>query len=351
MNIFVTFDYELCFGSRTGTAEKCILEPTQKLMEVAKQHGAHFTFFVDVLYLMKLKEFASVKAFGEELEAVQVQVKTLVQEGHDVQLHLHTHWINASYEGGKWMLDYPRYRIHTFSEREIEKIVDDSVSFLENLTNKRVFAFRAGGWCLQPFDKLKDAFLQKGILLDSTVFYKGYNQTPTNLFDFRKSPDLDVWKFDDDPTRVVEDGTFTELPISSCAISPLFYWRMAFFNKLYPKVHAVSGDGTFLRNSKWQMLRLLLAPSHTVASCDGYRSSLLEAILRKYESDESKSNFVVIGHPKLMSSYSKRNLEKFIANAIKKGHRFTSIRDVFDADKLEGIPDSFNFTSSHTIPL
>jgi hypothetical protein len=349
MNIFVTFDYELCFGTRTGTAEKCILEPTHKLIDLAKQHQAHFTFFVDVLYLMKLKEYAFIKALKEELEAVQDQIKALIKAGHDVQLHLHTHWINASYETGKWTLDYSRYRIHTFSDREIEGIVDDSVRFLEELTEKRVFAFRAGGWCLQPFDKLKNAFLKKGIWLDSTVFYKGYNKTPTNLFDFRTSSDLDIWKFDDDPMQVVEHGTFTELPISSCAVSPLFYWRMAFVNKLNPKAHTISGDGTFLRNNKWQMLRLLLAPSHTVASCDGYRSSLLEATFKEYEADR-KANFVVIGHPKLMSLYSKQKLESFITKATQKGHRFTSISEVFDADGQSETAKPLGLTHSQTAP-
>ena len=346
MNVFATFDYELCFGNRTGSAQKCILEPTQKLMELAKPYQAHFTFFVDVLYLMKLKEYSRIKSLDEEFKAIKHQLETLIRKGHDVQLHLHTHWINAKYDNGKWSLDYPRYRIHVFSDDEVEVIVNDSVNFLEELTDRKIFAFRAGGWCLQPFSKLKDAFLNKGIFLDSTVFYGGYNQTRTNLYDFRKSPDLEMWEFDDDPLQIVENGAFTELPISSSTVSPLFYWKRTLVTKLFPKAHAISGDGTFLRSNIFQVARLLLAPTYAVASCDDYRSSLLEETFNKFEST-LKNNFVIIGHPKLMSPYSKSKLESFVSKTTQKGHRFTSIREIFDTAKSSVTGNSLSSDPYH----
>ena len=58
-NIFVTFDYELFFGVQTGTAENCLLDPTNRLIQMAEKYQARFTFFVDVLYLMKLKEYST----------------------------------------------------------------------------------------------------------------------------------------------------------------------------------------------------------------------------------------------------------------------------------------------------
>lgn len=332
MNIFVTYDYELCFGGKTGTAEKCMLEPTYKLMHLARLHQAHFTFFVDVLYLMKLQEYAHIKTLKNDYEAIKQQLEALVKQGHDVQLHLHTHWINAKYLDGEWQLDLPNYRIHKFTTDEIEKTVNSSVKFLEAITGKKVFAFRAGGWCLQPFDKLKEAFARNGVSLDSTVFHKGYNQTPTNLYDFRQAPDLDLWKFSDDPVKADANGFFTELPISSCQVSPLFYWKTVLFKKLFPAQHASIGDGKFLRSNKKQMLRLLTTASHAVASCDGYRSSLLEPVFKRF-AETNKANFVVIGHPKLMSAYSYEKLESFIYKTTRQGHRFTSIYEVFGPGK------------------
>ena len=328
MNIFVTFDYELYFGSRTGTAQKCILEPTQKILEMAKPYQAHFTFFVDVLYLMKLKEYATIKSLDEEFKAIQHQLRALIKQGHDVQLHLHTHWINAEYTHGKWKLDYDKYRIHTFSSDEIDEIVSDSVSFLEELTQQKVFAVRAGGWCLQPFDKLQEAFQRHGIWLDSTVFYKGYNDAPTNLFDFRKSPDLDTWNFSEDPLQIEPEGNFTELPISSIPVSPSFYWKLALVKKMFTKKHQPAGDGKGIPNSNKQLMRILFTPTHSVVSCDGFKASLLEPAFKNH-AIQGKDNFVIIGHPKMMSTYSLSKLDKFISGHLSEGHCFTSIQESF----------------------
>ena len=57
MKIFLTYDYELFFGDPTGSVEKCIIEPTQRLLEIAKRTGARYTFFIDVGYLKQLELF------------------------------------------------------------------------------------------------------------------------------------------------------------------------------------------------------------------------------------------------------------------------------------------------------
>ena len=93
MNIFLTYDYELFFGEPTGTVEKCIIEPTNLLRAIAQRTGIKMVFFIDVGYLKKLiafkDQFPNVKA---EHDAIIDQVKKLVAEGHDCQLHIHPHW-------------------------------------------------------------------------------------------------------------------------------------------------------------------------------------------------------------------------------------------------------------------
>lgn len=330
-DIFVTFDYELFFGSRTGTAEKCLLDPTDKLIQLAKKHQAKFTFFVDVLYLMKLKANSTVPCLRTDFENIQAQLRELINEGHDVQLHLHTHWIDASYNG-EWKLDYSKYRIHNFSVEEIDRIVNSSINFLEGITRRKIFAFRAGGWCLQPFEKLHQAFLTNGIWLDSTVYYKGHNQSPTHFYDFRKAPDLDVWNFNYDPLQIETDGMFTELPISSCVVSPLFFWRLILIKKMFHQKYLVAGDGSALSKSKTELLRMVFTPTYSVVSCDGYKSSMLESAFKNALST-SRNNFVVIGHPKAMSAYSFNKLESFLSKTTKLGHRFSSIHEVFGNNK------------------
>ncbi|MCX2740983.1 hypothetical protein [Pontibacter anaerobius] len=327
MDIFITFDYELFFGENIGTAERCVILPTKRLIELSKELKAKFTFFVDVLYLIKLEEYSHVKQLDTELQEIKRQLQQLVMHGHDLQLHLHTHWINATYNG-VWSLDYENYRIQNFSTEAVERIVHKSVSYLQTLTQRRVFAFRAGGWCLQPFDKLYSAFLKNGISLDSSVYHKGFNQTPTNLYDFRHSPNLDMWRFNNNPLKVEPQGDLIELPIASYVLSPLFYWKKLLLSKLLFGKEHVAGDGKGIPHNKIQIIRFLTTSTSTAVSCDGLKSFFLEKAFNQYKLG-GRTNFVVIGHPKLLSSYAFTNLKSFISKATGDGHRFTSITEAF----------------------
>ncbi len=44
MNIFLTFDYELFFGEKTGTVEKCMINPTNELLKISKKYSIPMTF-------------------------------------------------------------------------------------------------------------------------------------------------------------------------------------------------------------------------------------------------------------------------------------------------------------------
>ena len=55
MKTLLTFDDEVYFGRRTGSVEKCLLEPTDALARVAAKHGAPLSFFVDTGYLLALR--------------------------------------------------------------------------------------------------------------------------------------------------------------------------------------------------------------------------------------------------------------------------------------------------------
>ena len=52
MNIYFTFDYELFFGSNSGTIENCIVKPTNELIKIANKYNVKFTFFVDSGFLI-----------------------------------------------------------------------------------------------------------------------------------------------------------------------------------------------------------------------------------------------------------------------------------------------------------
>ena len=83
--------------------------------------------------------------------------------------------------------------------------------------NYEICAFRAGGWAVQPFSNLKDAFKQAGILIDSSCAYGTYYKSDYSYYDFRASflETANYYRFTDDVLEPSEDGEFLEIPISS----------------------------------------------------------------------------------------------------------------------------------------
>src|ERR1700733_6978930 len=100
MDIFITLDYEIYFGSDPGTVAKCIIEPTTMLINIAKKHDVRFSFFVDCGFLLKLDEFRKkYPVLENDYIAVVSQIKKLSSSGHDIQLHIHPHWEDSYYDG------------------------------------------------------------------------------------------------------------------------------------------------------------------------------------------------------------------------------------------------------------
>lgn len=313
MNIFLTLDYELFFGTNSGTQEKSIIYPTNRLLEILNKYNIKASFFIDSGYLIKLDEHRNkYDVLEKDYQNIISQIKKLSASGHDIQLHIHPHWEDSYYDGKKWVIDTTRYRIHMFSDDEIDDIVYRYKKVLVNIIGDRVFAFRAGGWCIQPFDKLKNALKKYNIWLDSTVFYDGKNDSVTHYFDFTNAPKKDIWKFEDDPIVEDIDGFFIEIPISSYRVSLLFFWKLAFAKKLGGDRHKAFGDGGVAGGSKWDKIRMLTQPTNSVVSIDGYKASFLQNAFDEFNKNKEHKNFVVIGHPKAMSEYSLGKLEEFI---------------------------------------
>jgi len=314
-NIFLTLDYELFFGSNSGTQEKSIIHPTNRLLKILDKHNVKASFFIDSGYIIKLDENRKKYDILEKnYQKIIAQIKNLSDNGHDIQLHIHPHWEDSYFDGNKWIIDISRYRIHAFSEDEIDSIVCKYKKVLSDIVGDKVFTFRAGGWCMQPFDKLATTLRKYNIWLDSTVFKGGKNDSITHYFDFSNPPTKSFWKFEDDPLVENENGFFTEIPISSYRVSPLFFWKLAFVKKLGGGKHKTLGDGNGVGSSKWDKIRMLTQRTNSVVSVDGYKTSYLQHAFDSFMKKNENKNFVIIGHPKLMSEYSLRKLEKFIQN-------------------------------------
>ncbi|MEJ2621586.1 MAG: hypothetical protein P8163_15385 [Candidatus Thiodiazotropha sp.] len=328
MNIFLTLDYELFFGNNCGTQEKSIVSPTKRLLEVLNKYGVKASFFVDAGYLLKLKEFRKSNSTLElDYQALFKQLMLLSETGHDIQLHIHPHWEDSYFEGATWVIDTSRYKIHDFSYEEVDGLVRRYKQVLTDLIDKEPFAYRAGGWCIQPFTHLKSALKLNNIWLDSTLYQNGKNNSATHYFNFKGMPDKSLWRFEDDPLHETEHGYFTEIPISSYRVSPLFFWKMVFYKKLGSGKHKSFGDGSGVGGSGLDKLRMLTRFTNSVVSVDGYKASYLQAAYRQFLKKCDHENFVIIGHPKAMSEYSLEKLEQFIKLNI--SNNFTTFSNAF----------------------
>ncbi len=313
MNIFLSFDYEIYFGEEHGTVDKCIIYPTSELIRIAEKYKVHFSFFVDCGFLIKLNEYRTqFPQLEKDYNSLVNQIKYLADANHDIQLHIHPHWEDSHFNGERWVMGTKRYKLTDFNTDEIDGIVYRYKKVLTDITHKEVFAFRAGGWCMQPFDKIKAAFKKHQISLDSTVFRNGHYVSENYFYDFRKASGKDMYRFENDPADEDATGYFTELPITAIRNSPLFFWLLFLLGRKNPYYHKPLGDGRPIP-AKGYRKRLLTRYSNNPVSMDGYNAMLLQKALNNCVR-KSVEQMVVIGHPKALSRFSIEKIEQFVKN-------------------------------------
>lgn len=326
MNIYITFDYEIFFGSNHGTVEKTLIQPTEKLLAIARKNNSKYTFFIDCGMLLKLKEYQNrFPQLKEEYQLISQQIKQIQNEGHDCQLHIHPHWEKTIFDGQKWIFDYNFYKLSDFSQDEVLAIFRKYSDELKEITGVAPIAYRAGGWCAQPFDLLKPAFIENKIQYDSSVFVSGKNIDAPYYYDYTNAPNKDFWKFENDLCIEEDKGQFSEIPISSYHYSPLFFWRLFILGNLFPKSHKPIGDGKPMPSSMTRTK--MLTQSHFLsAGVDGYFVSKVGKIIDR----NARLNYqhtVLLGHPKAATDYSVTKLNEIVMKHSKK-HQFISFSQI-----------------------
>lgn len=313
MNVAITLDYEIFFGPKSGSVERSVLEPSEALAALAARYRVPLVFFVDACWLLRLRQQArSHPALGAEHDRVCRQLARFVKDGHELQVHVHPHWHDSWFDGERWHIDLRRYRLDDFGTRQISEIIAEAADLLREIADgKRVSAFRAGGWCIQPFNRLRRALLESGIYIDSTVYAGGRQTSASHRYDFTGAPSASRWFFDHDPLQPDDEGPFLEVPIASHRVSPLFYWKFAAARKLGWAGQQPFGDGVAVPLGRDDLINKLLRPTPSVVSIDGMKADFLETAWREYAARDME-DFVVIGHPKAFTRGSLARLEAFL---------------------------------------
>lgn len=314
VKLLLSLDYEIFFGNRTGSIEQCLLKPTQLLINLLDKYNIKVSLFVDAGFLLKLKQYGKeYPILLEQYKCIKEQLTSLSQQGHDIQLHIHPHWQDSVYNSNSWIINSERYRLHDFSAQEQQEIVSSYKQELQSCTVKDIFAFRAGGWCLQPFEQIKQALQDNHIWLDSTLFLNGFSDDPARWLNFKNMPKEMTWNFENDPLFINKEGYFTEVPISSIKTSPLFFWKLAFHKFFSNKVHSAFGDGQAMISNNNYYLQRLTKTTYGPVMIDGSKAGQLEKAFKTHLSSPRKGHiFNVMGHPKSLTPYSLQQLEAFL---------------------------------------
>lgn len=265
--VLFSFDYELFLGANSGTAEECLIHPTQKLMKILRRKKIRGIFFVDTMYLMRLKqEVVQHKKAQEDYLKVVEQLKALYKERNYLFIHLHPHWLDAVYrpDSNTWDLsDTTRYRISSIPLEQKSRLFKDSLGLLCEITGSndtnQFNGYRAGGWSITPFSDFLPLFAENNIKYDFTVIPGKYFHSNVQSYDFRIAPEKSVYRFEEDICIENPGGRFFQFPVSVFEISKI--WNRAYI--LYEKIKHVT-----LRTLRLEKQKGITAKTVVISSGD-----------------------------------------------------------------------------------
>jgi hypothetical protein len=321
--ILMTFDYET-FLSDSGTFENCILKPVDKLIDVSVKHDFKGTYFIDVLYYLRLMEKHET---GEEARLLKNQLQRLVQTGNRIELHLHPQWLDAKRDGDRWEFPTLRYyRLHDLPRDKVTDLFVSGAEILEDAASEidpsyKVTAFRAGGWCIQPFELLEEGFMKSGIKIDSSVMPGMSELNSTRYYDFTAAPDLPIYRFKDNPAQADKNGPFFEIPITSINRSAINKILGRIVKSAHKEDFSTYGDGAGIPSSNSFLKRLF--STKVACTLDDVVPGQFTASVKGVD----KPLITVMSHPKLLSLSSLSALEALLSGEGEK-YRFATMDEI-----------------------
>lgn len=210
MRILYSADYELFLGENLLPEVEVLVEPTAALLDTCDRIGIPMTLFADVACLWRYREQGD-EAFPA---AVEEQLRDAVRRGHDVQAHLHPHWLHARRENGRWTAPLDTFLVGALGDPA--QLLAQARDYLNDLLRPvdpayECVAFRAGNYGLQPHaERVFAALAETGYRVDSSVVPGLVLRNEVNQVDFRG------W-----PERSGELHGVYEVPVASARFGPL----------------------------------------------------------------------------------------------------------------------------------
>ena len=337
LGICFTFDYELFFGTNNSSDDDILFNPTKKLIDVLANEGVSSTFFADTCSVYQHRKYNRldyVEKFGD-------QICNMVKNNQDVQLHIHSHWMNSRFIEGKWIFDDKSYRLHYFDAENSERndfsqseIIKWGVEYLNETLSKvdkkyECIAYRAGGFCIQPHQKIIQDLYKCGIRVDSSIAPQLYSMNMTNGYDFRHSTKHINWLLPSEYPEWWKEadnkaGALYEIPVGTIDKNIISFLLCRIFNPRSLKLDLGEKKGTYIstgikQHGKWEKLQQIYRyiTGYNAISLDNYQADYLYKMIRRYykknHCNKCDGYIAVIGHPKLISTSYLTNLSKFIS--------------------------------------
>ncbi len=339
--VLFTSDYEI-HGSGMGSPRELVVEPTTRMLDQFDRYGAKLTIMADIGEILKFREYAEqtgVDRFhhGEIAE----QLRRAVRTGHDVQLHVHSSYFNATWDerSASWRQDYKEYDLASLSYERLREIIARGKHYLEETCRPakpdyECFAFRAANWSMHPSPNIVRALVDEGFRVDTSVWKYGRYDDLVK-FDYTTAhSDLVPWPIDpSDVCRRDPSGKLFEFPIYT-ERQPLWVFLTA--NRVYrviaqrlnplPAPETVDpmagGGGAAARSPQSLPAKLVTKARKAFAlhpwkvdfnQCTG--KQLVDALKRasaRYGHPEAPLPFVLIGHSKTFTKHNERMLRPFL---------------------------------------
>jgi hypothetical protein len=329
IKILLTFDYELPLGFAEDY-DAGLFVPGQRLLDKARAVDVPVVLFADVCSAIRFESWDKAGFYDPFVR----QLQAYLANKHDVQLHIHPHWMTSSMTDGvfkpssdyslsQFRMEKQGFTIETIIEAAYRKLV---AICSDGNPGYRCVAYRAGGYDVEPASarilrKLHDL----GVMIDSSVIKDYFLDFSYSHVDYSGSPDSSAWfvSVDGPLTRAVHSGIL-ELPITSKPASVLDIanrrlrkWTQR--SALASRVYHNKGKGfASLHGGERSTapIRKMFNPIVLSLDKEYLEVSDLEDIVQynvtKYAAEEGDLILTLIGHPKSMGTYHLQLMEGFL---------------------------------------
>jgi hypothetical protein len=141
--------------------------PVKAYLKILKKYNIKVTFYVDYAQYFFLERYQKDRDIYMQMLIWDETVRSMIIDGHDVQLHLHPQWFNAEFNNGM-IYTTDKWNIASLKSSEQQILITRGISHINQLYSslgfaKTVTAFKAGSWGIQPSQEILNNLFREGI--------------------------------------------------------------------------------------------------------------------------------------------------------------------------------------------